>query len=68
MATISSLTPLAWRMQDAEERLAFEQARWARLCREAQHNPAKVRERDWAAQDVNDALDALDALRGEAGL
>lgn len=62
---LSSLTPLAWRIQDAEEALAHAERQWARLCREAQADPSKIRARDWAGQDVNEALDALDALRAE---
>lgn len=56
---LSSLTPLAWRIQDAEEALRLSQQQWARATGES-----KVL---WG-QIVNDDLDTLDALRGEAGL
>lgn len=56
---LSTLTPLAWRIQDAEDALAISQRQWDRAT-----GASKVL---WG-QIVNDDLDTLDALRGEAGL
>ena len=61
---LSSLTPLAWRIADAEAELARAEQAWQRAIREGR--PADV-----VAElgiDVNWALDSLDKLRGEAGL
>jgi hypothetical protein len=59
-SSFASLTPLAWRLADAEQAVEISTASWQR----ATSPSSKAL---WA-QIVNDDLDALDELRGEAGL
>lgn len=61
---LSSLTPLAWRMADAEAALAHAERAWHRAIREGRSAEVIAD----LGIDVNWALDSLDELRGEAGL
>lgn len=59
MALISSLTPIAWRLADAEQAVEISTKSWQR---------ATGASKALWAQIVNDDLNTLDELRAEAGL
>lgn len=61
---LASLTPIAWRLADAEASLAHAETAWQRAIREGR--PADVIAD--LGVGVNWALDSLDEIRGEAGL
>ena len=61
---LTHLTPIAWRLADADEAVAHAEAAWQRAIREGR--PAAVIADK--AIDVTWALDARDEVRGEAGL
>lgn len=60
----SNLTPIAWRLADADEAVAFAEKAWQRAIREGRP-AAYIADK---AIDVNWALDARDEIRAEAGL
>lgn len=63
-SSFTSLTPIAWRLADADEAVAYAEQAWQRAIREGRSANVIADK----AIDVNWALDARDEIRGEAGL
>lgn len=61
---LTHLTPISWRLADAEAALAHAEGAWQRAIREGRSAEVIADK----AIDVNWALDSLDEVRGEAGL